>query len=70
MTTLTPLWMDSPIQFSNFCLQVYEEEAGLGCCSDRAVSFHYVSPREMYLLEYLIYHLRYHKQLDENLYSP
>ena len=39
--------------------QFYAEEEGLGCCSDRAVSFHYVSPREMYLLEYLIYHLRY-----------
>jgi len=40
--------------------ELFSLEQGMGCCSDTAISFHYIWPSHMYVLEYLIYHLRPH----------
>ncbi|XP_074653159.1 glycoprotein-N-acetylgalactosamine 3-beta-galactosyltransferase 1-like [Tubulanus polymorphus] len=37
---------------------VHPSEIGPGCCSDFTISFHYIQPSNMYVIEFFIYHLR------------
>ncbi|RXG72219.1 Glycoprotein-N-acetylgalactosamine 3-beta-galactosyltransferase 1 [Armadillidium vulgare] len=36
----------------------YDEKNGMNCCSDTAISFHYITPAKMTELEYFIYNVR------------
>ncbi|KAG4076526.1 hypothetical protein HA402_011342 [Bradysia odoriphaga] len=36
----------------------YPQVQGMDCCANDAISFHYISNREMYVLEYFLYHIR------------
>ncbi|XP_035688943.1 glycoprotein-N-acetylgalactosamine 3-beta-galactosyltransferase 1-like isoform X1 [Branchiostoma floridae] len=38
--------------------QFYTAHDGPECCSDFAITFHYITPNTMYVLEYMTYHLR------------
>ncbi|XP_046687254.1 glycoprotein-N-acetylgalactosamine 3-beta-galactosyltransferase 1-like [Homalodisca vitripennis] len=40
--------------------QYYPDHEGLDCCSSTAVSFHYISPHQLRVLDYLVYTLRPH----------
>jgi glycoprotein-N-acetylgalactosamine 3-beta-galactosyltransferase len=45
-------------------------QGGLDCCSDIFIGVHYVKPKEMYLMDYLIYNVHpfgLRKNLTENL---
>ncbi|XP_075151388.1 glycoprotein-N-acetylgalactosamine 3-beta-galactosyltransferase 1-like isoform X2 [Haematobia irritans] len=48
----------------------YATNDGLNCCSDYAISFHYISPDNMYVLDYLIYKLKPFGILPNSLDLP
>lgn len=43
---------------------------GRECCSDSAISFHYVPPQQMYLFDYLIYQLQPFGVADQRPATP
>lgn len=58
-----PFWPEAHL-FPDYGLQwywdrkYYRTDEGLDCCSNYTIAYHYTSPRSMYLLYYLVYHMR------------
>ena len=49
---------EKPTDYWYFNYLYYNVTQGsLDCCSDTVAGLHYINPREMYLLDYLIYHV-------------
>ncbi|KAJ6644266.1 Glycoprotein-N-acetylgalactosamine 3-beta-galactosyltransferase 1 [Pseudolycoriella hygida] len=53
---LNPVWIGSDSWYWNY--SYYEASAGVNCCSHNAISFHYIDPEDLYVLDYLIYELQ------------
>ncbi|KAK9961450.1 hypothetical protein ABG768_009238 [Culter alburnus] len=45
-------------QFTCEGCKSFFKRSGPDCCADFAISFHYVKPADMYMLEYFAHHLR------------
>ncbi|CAL8127786.1 unnamed protein product [Orchesella dallaii] len=54
---LIPGEMNSERWYSEYIY--YPQKEGANCCSDTVVSFHYIMPNTMYILEYLLYSLKH-----------
>lgn len=48
----------------------YKTDEGIGCLSEKAISFHYISPREMYFLDYFVYSLKPYGILNSDQLLP
>lgn len=42
-------------------------QQGYDCCSQSVISFHYISPSQMYVFDYLMYHVKLSTQLPRKL---